>query len=463
MSTRLRICLLCVVLVLGLGFQVGPSQATHDGAHSLSSPTSSYPADYPWASQYIQQELDPPRDVGGYVSLALLPFNNFLLASYYDATDHSLIMATPVPNHSGNCGTNHNWFCVTFDGGVTDVGRYASSDFWGYSADNWKWGISYYDATNRLLKVAIRSCYYGTCTWTIAPVALPDTVDDSVGMYSSFKFDSTGNAAVATTYFDATYTERTLLYANQVPSGGNCGAGDWLGYWECDDIFYVGGAVQFPSLDFSFNDTAYIAYYDANYGSLRLAIEGQMCMPEIGWSCEFLDGGVADVGYYPAMIAPQFAGDIYRIAYYDKTNGYLKYFQEYWDDLMVDDVGAGSIVPMGISMILDQDGSPVIAYRKVTSEFAPPQLGLARPAYEYGLDYGNCGDTPPGFLFTYWQCITLDHAGQYWEEASFVSMVMNSSGLLGIAYTEYDSGYDVTSLKFTYQTYLKTYLPTISK
>jgi len=189
-----------VVLAMVLGLSVNSTQATGDGAYTSSTRVTVFPADYPWASQYIQQELDPPRDVGDYISLSIRPFDNFLLASYYDSTNHSLMTAAPVPDHAGNCGTNNNWFCGAFDDGITDVGRYASSDFWGASLDNWKWGISYYDATNRALKVAVRACYFGDCSWTIGYVAAPNPAEDSVGMYSSFKFDSNGSAGIATTY-----------------------------------------------------------------------------------------------------------------------------------------------------------------------------------------------------------------------------------------------------------------------
>jgi hypothetical protein len=422
------------------------------------------PVDNPWASQYIQRQLDPPRDVGGFVSMVISPFNDFIAASYFDATNHALLVAAPVANHGGNCGTNNNWLCLSLDGSGDEVGMFVSADFWGQSQNNWKWGISYYDSTNRALKAAIYSCYFGSCSWTIDPVALPEAAGDAIGIYSSINFDSNGNAGIATTYYDSQYDEYNLYYAIRVPSGGNCGIGDWAGLWECEDIIYVGG-VQGLSLDYDFSNKAYIAYYSTG-GYLDLSIQGDLCGPELGWSCYPIDNHATDVGY-PKIIAPSSAGDVVKIAYYERITGHLKYYQEDWGALDVDDVGAGSITPMGVSMIIDQDGNPVIAYRKVTEEFAPPGLSLARPAFEYGLDYGNCGDTPPGYLFTYWQCEMLDHGGQYTEEASYVSMVENSNGLLGIAYTEYDSGLQVTSLKFTYQfnptSNLNVYLPVVSR
>jgi hypothetical protein len=115
---------------------------------------------------------------------------------------------------------------------------------------------------------------------------------------------------------------------------------------------------------------------------------------------------------------------------------------------------------MAISMRSDNDGYPVIAYQAIASEFSPPELRLARPNEVFGEELiGNCGDPPPGYLFQYWRCMILDNGSQYTDEADYASLVLSSPGMIGIAYTEYDSNFDVTSLKFTYQTYLKSFLP----
>jgi hypothetical protein len=447
--TFLTLCgLLSASLTRAQGYSV-PDQAGVDA----------YPASYPWAYQYIQRELNPPRDVGGFVSLALMPFNNYLVASYYDATHQTLMIASPLPNHAGNCGTNHNWVCVTLDGGGDAVGKFSSIDMWGYSVNNWKMGISYYDETNRALKAAIYSCYFGTCGWKIAPVILPEVHEDAVGLYSSFKFNATGNASIASVYFDATYNENTMLYAYQVSDGGNCGIGLFAGLWECEDVFYIGDSVTYLSLDFAYNGKANIAYYESDDGNLRLSIQGDLCGPEIGWGCITIDSG-GDVGLYPSLIAPDTSEEPIRIAYLDRTNGHLKYYDSDWGNpLIVDEMGT-SADPKGISLKLDKDGYPIIAYQSFDSEFSPAELRLARPNDVYGEElYGNCGNSPPGYLFQYWRCLTLDHGGHYTDEANFGSLVVNSHGLIGIAYTEYDWGLDVTSLKFTNQTYLKNFLP----
>jgi hypothetical protein len=371
--------------------------------------------------------------------------------------------ASPIAGHAGNCGTDNNWACVTLDGGGGyDVGMYSSIDIWGNSLNNWKMGISYYDITNRALKAAIYTCHMGSCAWNIVTVNSPGSPQVSIGLYSSFKFDSLGKAAIASFSYNSLNSSSTLIYAHQVPGGGNCGEVGAAGLWDCKEFSFGSGEGRYSSLDFSFDDVPYIAYYDAHKGDLGVIIitNSGMCGPEIGWYCYDLDGwDGTDVGLYPSLIAPQYSGDLYRIAYHDKTNGHLKYYDPSWGPLAVDEMGT-SISPMGISMAMDKEGYPVITYQRIESDFSPPQLRFARPNIVYGEElYGNCGDPPPGDLFQYWRCITLDNGGQYSEEADFAAIAINSYGMVGIAYTEYDSYINVTSLKFIYQHLFRTLIP----
>ena len=460
MKAPIRLSLVIVIFALVSLLNVGftPAQANRDS--NIPQQTTSH-ANLPWASQYVQQRLDPPLNVGGYVSVAISSFNDFLVMSYFDATNHSLVVASPVPGHAGNCGTNNNWECVTLDGGIgLAVGMYTSIDVWGNSLENWKMGISYYDITHRSLKAAIYTCYLGSCGWDIVTVSAPASPDVSIGLYSSFKFDSTGNAAIAFFSFNSTQMTNILFYAEQVSIGGICGEGGALGLWECTEATYGSGESRYASLDFSYDDIPYIAFYSAQAGDLGLVFKGGMCGPEIGWTCLDLDGSTgSDVGLYASMKAPQYPGDLYRIAYYDKTNGQLKYYDPSWGAIVVDDMGT-SISPMGISMEIDNDGYPVIAYQQITNEFSAPKLNITRPYLEFADEpYGNCSDNPPGYIFAYWLCSTLDNGSQYSEEANYAALEINSRGMVGIAYSEYNSYYDATSVKFIYQTLFSTFIP----
>lgn len=457
---RLSSVIVVFILVSMLGIGLTQAQGYRD-TKTLQLITSH--ANLPWSSQYIQRESDPPRDVGRYVSMALRPFDGSLAISYYDATNADLMVAIPAPNHSGNCGTSNNWLCDSMDGGGgLNTGMFTSIDIWGSSANNWKLGISYFDATNRALKAAIWTCSLGSCVKDIITVTAPDAPEDSIGLYSSFKFSSTGNAAIAYFQTSSPYLDSDLFYAEQVPSLGNCGEGAAVGLWNCTLISILNGEGRYASLDFNFGNTPYIAYYSVYDGQLRLAYHESSAAfcDEFDWTCLTLDGGAADVGYFASLIAPQSSDDPIRVAYYDKTNGYLKYYDSDWGEPVVVDGMGSSLDPMGISLALDNEGYPVIAYQQIVSDLSNPDLRIARPYIVYGTEpYGNCGDLPPGYLFQYWQCKTLDYDGQYSGEAYYASMAINSNGMVGIAYSEYDTYDYFMSLKFIYQHLFRTLMP----
>jgi hypothetical protein len=44
--------------------------------------------------------------------------------------------ATPIAGHAGNCGTDHNWGCVSIDNSGDAVGMFSSIDLWGISINN---------------------------------------------------------------------------------------------------------------------------------------------------------------------------------------------------------------------------------------------------------------------------------------------------------------------------------------
>jgi hypothetical protein len=219
----------------------------------------------------------------------------------------------------------------------------------------------------------------------------------------------------------------------------------------------------------------YIAYYDEGGGNLKytyFAGIGGNCGPADGWLCAVIDGNNGDdVGLYASFISPRFSGDKSRIAYHDKTNGQLKIAYTGagagncdaagWQCDVVDDTLSG-IEPMGISLTTDESGNPIIAYQRFASDLAPATLYIAQSAYELGLNWGNCGDVPPGYLFQYWQCDSIDGASGYVGVANYASVAVDPSGLAIIAYNERLSdfpGYDY--LKVAYQALNNLYLPTI--
>jgi hypothetical protein len=454
------------LMVSLIGIKITQAQDI-DIANSVNNASSGY-ANLPWFGQYVHSSLDPAIDVGGYNSLAYRPFDDVPYMSYYDASNGNLTLAHLLPGGGGNCGTGNMWHCEALDGTNGDnVGNYTSLAFWAdESAKSWKIGISYHDVTNRGLKFVSWTC--GPLYCTIKNIVTIDSSTNTMishGLYTSLKFSPDGTPHIAY-YTQNILSADSLRYASYVGSGGNCGEGSATGKWNCT-VIDAGEAVgQYASMDLTYDGSPYIAYYDGTGKNLKVAyylgIVDIDCNDDNGWECKTLDS-TGDVGLYTSITAQHKVGDkLFRVAYYDKTNGHLKYYDPSFLALVVDDMNT-SLTVMGISMDIDSDGYPIIAYQEIADEFSPPRLLIARPFNVFNDgSFGNCGDTPPGYMFTYWRCKVLDNAGQYVEEADFISTAVNSSGLVGVAYSEYDSYYVATSLKYTGQKFA-TFLPISSK
>ncbi len=415
----------------------------------------------PWISQYIQQDLVTPLQVGEYASLAIRHFDDYPMVSYYDATHGDLMLAYPAQANAGNCGSQARWTCLTLDGVVDalDVGKYTSIDLWGDPAGNWKLGISYYDASDRGLRFVQWTCLGTDCERRVISVYQQAYPPYEIGLGTSLRFTSAGIPLIAFYAFDMVSTG-SLMIARPVPVDGNCGYGEDLNLWSCEAIDQGALVGQYPSLDLDYNGIPIIAYYDGGNGDLKLATNtnsGNCGNNE--WQCDVIDGtDGSDVGMYASLVAPRAADDPLRIAYYDKTNQDLKFYDTSGLKMIVDTMGT-SVEPMGLSMALDQGGIPVIAYQQIAFDFSHPVLRLARPfqAFDDGQS-GDCGEIPPGYPIRLWRCRTLDNGGAYTGEANFISVAVTSQGYINIAYTENDlSG--AVSLKLIQQTLFHTFIP----
>ena len=461
---RFSLFIVVVILVSLLGVNLTFAQETGNSSPSNLIDTN---ADQPWTSQFVHQ-VSYPDDVGKYASLGLRPFDDLPYISYYDAANGNLMLAHWAPN-TGNCGTNNNWQCEVLDGdNGDDVGSFSSLDFWADDAtQTWKIGISYHDTTNGALKFITWSCTPQVCTlhkiYTIQAAPF-DFV--SHGLYTSLKFAIDGTPIIAY-YMAYSLGDDLLYYVYYRESAGNCGESPDEGEWQCDIIDAGEGVGQYVSLDLTYDGTPYLAYYDADNGNLKLAnywgLTDFDCYENNGWECPIIDA-VGAVGSYASLVMQRFSTDkLYRIAYYDASTDTLKYTDQDLEPHVVDDMG-NNTSPLGISMNLDGDGYPVIAYRQIALETSMLKVARLYIAFNDG-NFGNCGEVPPGYIFLLWRCSVLDNGGQYLEEAQYASVAIKSNGMPLIAYSEFynvDVGDHATSLKFASQ-YFQSVLPIVNK
>jgi len=277
-------------------------------------------------AKWFKEYVDQPGDVGAYNSIAFDPGNGTPWISYYDATNTALKVALYVGS-DGNCGPDNNWWCMTADN-ADSVGTYSSIDYYAGSFLDWKAGVAYYDATHGALKYAEYTCILFVCFWDVV------TVQDaaymgapSYGQYASFKYNADGEPLIAF-YASSNLFDDELNYAYRVASGGNCGVGDAAGLWHCETVDSGDGVGQYASLDYTEFAEVYIAYYDGGAGDLKYAYYSGIgnCGTGNTWSCATLDGtDGSDVGKFVSLHAPASADDALQLAYYDASHGMLRY------------------------------------------------------------------------------------------------------------------------------------------
>ena len=407
--------------------------------------------------------------MGAYPSIAFSPVDGLPYISYYNGTLHTLWLAHPVAS-GGNCDSKGLWDCSAIATG-SNVGQYSSIAIWkspnliGY----WKMGITYHDATNNSIKYTVYTKDFGFAgAWSTETIRSTSAATNGVGTYTSLKYTSGGSPRVS--YYSWISTLGYLTYAYPVSSGGNCGEGTKLGKWHCETVDVGTGVGKYASMDLDKDDQVYLAYYDTGNSSLKYAYYGGIgtCGEGNAWICSTVDSA-GTVGLFTSIKAPQSATGHPRIAYYNQTTGNLKYATPAsggncgggaWDCMNVDSVGAG-LSQTGISMALDKNGYPIIAYMDASVDLAPSMLKIARPVEAVDEFTGNCGDVPPGNLFEIWQCDTVDSASYGYgnvDVAAFTSVAVSPGGLGIIAYFEEDGHNYTTSLKVAYQR-ARTYLP----
>ena len=474
---KIKQTIICMIVLIFLASSINVDAA------SLT--TDNPPAKLPWTIEVV--DSTPMAFPGQYVSIAHHPVSGRAYISYYDSEYNELIMAREVAPGTGDCYGNDDWECTIVTYG-DDVGRYSSIDVdWvvpgGPIMPYTKVGISYYNATQKSLMYAQTLNPAGGWTeWTQQEIDDSADVDSIRGTYSSLKFNSAHKPIIAYHYetYDlpgGDYGGVKIASFNSSGTGSGCFGAD-ADDWDCEYVDSLNGYVNHGthvSLDIDYDDVAHIAFYDAYYFDLIWATYigfGGTCSFE-EWNCVTVDG-VGDVGQYVSVHAPTSNTDKLRFAYFDNTTTMerVKYAvkvtsggnctSSLFNCFEVDEIGnpPGHI---GISITVDKQGYPIIAYMDASSSTSATKLKVARPALAYGNTVGNCGEVPPGDLFLYWQCELLDPGYQdIVDEAAYAAVSVSPAGLAAIAYYEYDSYDDVGRLKVARQHFVN-YLPIIIK
>lgn len=471
------------LLILAVGVVLA-QELPPDEQSAASSAEAASAATAPWLITTVDSTTlaSGVPDFGQYASVAIDPSSGTSWVSYYDATNHDLRVARYVGS-GGNCGTGNTWSCETVDS-AGSVGQHSSI---AVAPGGVGVGIAYYDATNYALKYALYTCILGPCTWTLYTIE-DGSLFQLFGRYASLEYDSSGAPHIA-------YHERRTLgddrlkhaYYVGAPNSGNCGPDN---RWQCDVIDSGDRVGEYASLDANGANDISIAYYDGGNGALKHAmyvgpgVSSANC-GDNAWHCRIIDPPIvltdADVGRYASSRLG--SSGTPHIAYFDATSGTLKYakyvgdggncgwsapvFEYEWQCDVIDDVGTAAVSNLwGISLALDDNGSPIIAYRdSAYTGTEPDSLNVAYPTL-----VGNCGPTvtltlPPwGSIPVHlWQCDILDNALSglgYCDEGAYVSIATNSAGLATVAYYESDSRYSTGRLKVARQR-SQVYLPLV--
>jgi hypothetical protein len=317
--------------------------------------------------------------------------------------------------------------------------------------------VAYYDATHGALKYATYACIGQLCLWSNVTVDSGDSgMFSYAGLHAALAYDVDGVPHITYQYAYDFPGGDELKYAHRVGSGGNCGPSNT---WQCDVVDTGEGIGQYTTLSVNQERWPYVAYYDGQAGDLRYAWylgNGTGNCGSGDWQCMTLDAN-GDVGRYASLHLRQGSGDRNQIAYYDQTNGTLKYAAFVgpggncgggaWQCDVIDDALGSSADPVGIALAVDAQHTPLIAYRCPTC-----YCTALRAARHVGTG-GNCGPSNT------WQCDTI---------ATEPGTCHSLGEYVALAFTAYDGGligyYDATAgdLLLAYQP-AQVYLPLVGR
>jgi len=303
------------------------------------------------------QTVDSAGNVGRYTSLAL-DTNGYPVISYYDATNRTLKVL-----HCTNTNCSGTQTPRTVDSTSNTVGRYTSLalDTNGYPV------ISYWDDANTALKVV--RCTNPGCSGT----QTPQTVDATgrVGGWTSLALDTNNNPVIS--YYDLTIS--SLNFRDGDLKVVHCTNTDCSGTQTPQTVDTIGDVGLFTSLALDTNGYPVISYYSSDVHGLNGDLKVVHCTnvdcsgTQDPQTVDTTVGAIGGVGPWTSLALDTNGYPV--ISYYDVTNGDLKVVHCTNTDCSgtqsqqtVDTVGdVGSFT----SLALDTNGSPVVSYYDFTN------------------------------------------------------------------------------------------------
>lgn len=246
----------------------------------------------------------PAHDIGQYLALDVL--DGEPVAAYYDRTDGALVFAMGTLQ-----GEEVTWEEEEVDGfavdglDVGDRGRYTDMLIDGSTV----W-LSYYDATNGNLFVAKRN---GADDWETMSADSGGGSAPHGGRFTSIAMGADGQPMAA--HYDVGKKQlRVARYNGSGWAGSIVDEGE--GVPADSGVEAIDSDVGKYAKVLVDGNTEYIAYYDAAWGDLKLAVGSGS-----SWDIYVVDGAESDVGLWPNLLMD---GGELLIAYQDATNWDLK-------------------------------------------------------------------------------------------------------------------------------------------
>lgn len=328
--------------------------------------------------------------------------------SYYDSTNKHLKVATYVGGSNGNC-TNNAWNCLTIgnSAGAGD-GRYSSIAI---DPQDHVW-VAYYDANGSQVMIAenIAGSGCASSAWTCTAVKSSVTMNSSlIGDNIALAISPSGYPAIA---FRNHSASDGLYFVQSVASGGDCTPGTWTGCASAIDA----GVSDTLTLAFAPDGTPWIAVQDVKLEVLRRVgnSAGTGCNSS-QWTCTTIE--TTNNSQYPSIaFAPD--GNPWISYYYVNGTSSLrvaKYLAgattgtgcsvNTWTCTTVD--AASTDEGQDTSMAFDPSGAAWVAYFDGVNY----DLRLARYVGSGGSGCGAGGSTA-------WKCASIDTSNIVGENPS---------------------------------------------